>query len=400
MGSPIRFAARFAVVALLACQQYAALALIYAAVPVVLRGTGAPLSLIGLFGVAFFAFTVNFLWAPLVDRWPLTRLGRRRSWLLVTQAGAAAGVAALALLDPGQDHGAIFAVCAGLATLAATQRIATLGYVADIVDEDERPVAAAVVGWGGALGNLVGGAGGLALIGWLGWRDALGLFALLMLAGAGAVAALSEPALPEPADVPPPGFPLLRTLRRPALWRAAGLATPATFGVAAAFTMIQPRLVDLGFGLAGIGAVAAGAHLLAFSVAGPVAALAGRRLRPRRAIAWSGLLLVPGFAILPVAEGLLGVGASALAAVLLVFCALAVQSVLFNGFFLGLAAKGEEATDVTFLTALVSVAALAGFVASGLVAGAFGYGATLLLAAAGCAATAVLAAAARGRAAS
>lgn len=80
---------RFAVTALLACQHYPAISLIYAAIPVVLRHNGAPLELIGLLGIVFFAFTVNFLWAPVVDRYPLTRLGRRRSSrvaMLVTSA--------------------------------------------------------------------------------------------------------------------------------------------------------------------------------------------------------------------------------------------------------------------------------------------------------------------------
>ena len=48
---------RFAVIALLACQHYLAISLIYAAIPVVLRQNGAPLELIGLFGMVFFAFT-------------------------------------------------------------------------------------------------------------------------------------------------------------------------------------------------------------------------------------------------------------------------------------------------------------------------------------------------------
>ena len=70
---------RYGVIAALACQQYLAIAFIYAAVPVILRANGASLQLVGLFGTVFLAFAVNFLWAPVVDRWSLNRLGLRRS---------------------------------------------------------------------------------------------------------------------------------------------------------------------------------------------------------------------------------------------------------------------------------------------------------------------------------
>jgi MFS family permease len=380
---------RFAIVAVLACQQYLAISLIYAAIPVILRRQGAPLEVVGLFGMVFFAFTVNFLWAPVVDRHPLTRLGRRRSWILLMQLLAAAAVAAAAGFDPARDHLAILAISVVLAALAATQRIATLGYVAEILRDDERSVGAAVMGWGGALGNVIGGAICLYLVERLGWRPALLAFALLMLGLAACVTAMSEPAK---ADAVAPPFPLLRTCRRRDIWRAIAIVTPATFGVAVAFAMIQPRLVDLGFGLASIGATVAAAHLLAFSVVGPVAGVLARRTAPLRALSAGGLLLTPGFVLLAVADGRWDVERSALAAVLFVFCALAVQNIAFTTFFLSLAGTGQAATDVTFLTAAMSVLALLGFLASGFIAHAFGYAATLMTAAGGYAATAALAA--------
>ena len=103
---------RFAVIALLACQHDLAISLIYAAIPVVLRQNGAPLELIGLFGIVFFAFVFNFLWAPVADRYLLTRLGRRRSWLVAIRATSAVTIPAAAILDPGRDFVAVLAVLA------------------------------------------------------------------------------------------------------------------------------------------------------------------------------------------------------------------------------------------------------------------------------------------------
>ncbi|MGL3104950.1 hypothetical protein [Bradyrhizobium sp. BR 1432] len=78
-----RYMPRIGMVAL-ASQQYLAIAFIYSTIPVILRGNGASLELVGLYSTAFVAFTVNFLWAPVVDRWSLNSLGLRRSWILVT----------------------------------------------------------------------------------------------------------------------------------------------------------------------------------------------------------------------------------------------------------------------------------------------------------------------------
>ncbi|MCS7006944.1 MAG: hypothetical protein NZL88_05260, partial [Gaiellaceae bacterium] len=47
------------------------------------------------------AYTLKFLWAPLLDRWPapaLSALGRRRGWLLLAQLGVVAGLLAIAFL--------------------------------------------------------------------------------------------------------------------------------------------------------------------------------------------------------------------------------------------------------------------------------------------------------------
>ena len=178
---------RYAVLALLSCQQYLAVAFLYAAVPAVLRQQGAPLPLIGLFGLVFLAFTVNFLWAPLVDRHRLTALGRRRSWILLMQALAAAVTAAVAFLDPARQIPALLAASLALATIAATQRIATLGYAADSLAPAQRATGAAVMGGGMSVGNAIGGAAGLYLIESFGWRAALLSGAALMVLLAGPV---------------------------------------------------------------------------------------------------------------------------------------------------------------------------------------------------------------------
>src|SRR5690606_24277661 len=71
-----------------------------------LRDVGLDLGSIGLISLASFFYLLKFLWAPLIDRFPfpLTAfLGRRRSWLLVSQLLVGASLAALALTRPEMD---------------------------------------------------------------------------------------------------------------------------------------------------------------------------------------------------------------------------------------------------------------------------------------------------------
>ncbi|KAG1082843.1 hypothetical protein G6F40_014975 [Rhizopus arrhizus] len=70
-----------------------------------LRDVGLDLGSIGLISLASFFYLLKFLWAPLLDRYAfplLGGLGRRRSWLLVSQALVLVGLVALAFVRPEQ----------------------------------------------------------------------------------------------------------------------------------------------------------------------------------------------------------------------------------------------------------------------------------------------------------
>ena len=58
---------------------------LYQLVPGWLRDEGVSLTEIGLFSLIGIPYVWKFLWSPLMDRYSLGVLGRRRSWMLVTQ---------------------------------------------------------------------------------------------------------------------------------------------------------------------------------------------------------------------------------------------------------------------------------------------------------------------------
>ena len=89
---------------------------------------GIKLSTIGMFSWVGLAYSFKFVWAPIVDRVPLpflTRwLGRRRSWMLVAQAGIAFCLFNLSLAQPAAGVMSVALWALFLAFCAATQDIA------------------------------------------------------------------------------------------------------------------------------------------------------------------------------------------------------------------------------------------------------------------------------------
>src|SRR3954469_16884574 len=68
--------------------------------PAWLRSEGISLKAIGLFALIQFPYTWKFLWSPLVDRYALPWLGRRRGWMLSMQVPLLAVIASLGLFSP------------------------------------------------------------------------------------------------------------------------------------------------------------------------------------------------------------------------------------------------------------------------------------------------------------
>ena len=127
---------------------------------------GVNFATIGFFGLVGVPYTFKFLWAPLMDRFEPPWLGRRRGWLVLTQAGLALTLFAMSSLSPSRQP-LLFAQWAVLlAFISASQDVVVDAYRADVLtDKAEHGLGASLHVFGYRLAMIV--SGGIALI----WAD-------------------------------------------------------------------------------------------------------------------------------------------------------------------------------------------------------------------------------------
>ncbi|MFT4243744.1 MAG: AmpG family muropeptide MFS transporter [Acidovorax sp.] len=128
-----------------------------------LREAGIDRSTIGYLSWVGLAYAFKWAWAPLVDRMPiplLTRaLGRRRSWLLLSQCAIVAGLVGMAVADPLLALGPIVGCALAVAFGSATQDIALDAFRIESADASRQAALAASYQTGYRLAMIWAGAG-------------------------------------------------------------------------------------------------------------------------------------------------------------------------------------------------------------------------------------------------
>ena len=242
-----------------------------------LREAGIDRTTIGFLSWVGLAYGFKWVWSPLVDRMPiplLTRaLGRRRSWLLASQAVIMVALISMAFTDPQQALAPIVWCAVAVAVGSATQDIALDAFRIESADTEHQAALAATYQTGYRLAMIWAGAGALwiaaraedpsALTGAASayqhgpWQTAYLVMALSMLPGVLTVLFSQEPG---PAPVAPARN--VREWLRGALvepfadflgrygWRAAlilGLIASYRISDVVMGIMANPFYVDMGF---------------------------------------------------------------------------------------------------------------------------------------------------------
>jgi PAT family beta-lactamase induction signal transducer AmpG len=152
-------------------------------VPAWLRTEHVDLRVIGLLTLIQFPYNWKFLWAPLVDRYALPVLGRRRGWMLLTQVGLLVAIAALGGFSPQTELRAIALLATLLAFLSATQDIALDAYRRELLADNELGLGTAVHINAYRIAGLVPASLSLVLADILPWSVVFAVTALFMVPG-------------------------------------------------------------------------------------------------------------------------------------------------------------------------------------------------------------------------
>ena len=245
------------------------------------------LKTIGVFTLVGLSYNLKFLWAPLLDRYPLPFLGRRRGWMLVFQLALLAGILVLGTMDPAGAPGAAALVAVAVAFFGASHDVVIDGYRADLLKPEERAAGVSIFILGYRLGMLVAGAATLVLVKKLGWSTVYRMAGLTMVIGI--VATIFAPE-PEARARPPQSItdayikPFADLLQRRGAVVILALVLLYRFGYAVAQPMSSPFLVQLGFTTMDIGVVKKGVGLVATLLGGLAAGAWVSRLGTRRAL--------------------------------------------------------------------------------------------------------------------
>jgi PAT family beta-lactamase induction signal transducer AmpG len=219
------------------------------------------LAVIGVFSLVGLPYTVKYLWSPLMDRFIPPFLGRRRGWILLTQAALFVVIAAMAFSRPKAHPGALALLAFLVAFCSASQDIVVDAYRTEILHPEELGPGAGVHILGYRVAMLTSGAVALILADRIPWRLVYLLMAGSLAVGIAAALLAPEPDLPEK----PPGNlreavidPFLEFFARPG---AAGILLFIVFyklDVVMATALTTPFLLELGFSMTDIGAVTKG----------------------------------------------------------------------------------------------------------------------------------------------
>ncbi len=338
------------------------------------------LGAIGLTANIGLAYTLKFLWSPLLDQRPPLPFGRRRGWLLLIQPLLAVAVAALAMTDPVVHPLPTFAAAACVAFLSASQDIAIDAWRIESFPADQQgpALAAYVIGYRAAM--LTSGAGVIAAAGTLGWNGALLAIAGLLALGAIVTLIAPEPAPPDaPAAAGPLAArvaaaivePLREFLARPGAWAILAYVALFYLDEALAGKMLAPLYRHLGFDRAAValatGPLALAATMLGYATGG---VLVGR-LGMARALIATGFTQM-GFMSMYVALTLLpGSHAMLYATVLAEAFVQAMAVAAFVAYLSSLCALRFTATQYALLSSIAALAShtvggLSGFAAAAL----------------------------------
>ncbi len=239
--------------------------LVFSTLSAWLRESGVARTEIGFLSYVALAYSFKFLWAPVIDRRDaplLSRLGRRRSWMLFSQICVSIGLFGIAIGNPA--HSLVWTVACAffVAFSSATQDVVVDGWRIGAAPIERQGMMSASYQLGYRIALLCAGAGALYIADFAGWKAAYCVMAVLMAVGVSASFFAPHPLETERSG-PRESFlklyaePVADLLRRNGRMIVPILALVAIYRVPdfVSGVMANPLYIDLGFSKTAIATV-------------------------------------------------------------------------------------------------------------------------------------------------
>lgn len=277
------------------------LALVTSTLQAWLTQSGIDLKTIGLFSLVGLPYTFKFFWAPLVDALNVpiltALLGRRRSWLVLSQVLLIAAIVVLGFSDPKTSIFYVTVAAVLVAAASATQDIVIDAFRVESLPQEEQAagIASYILAYRVAL--LLSGAGALLLVSYLeatgvaqltAWKISYIAAAACVAVGMLAALLAKEPAA-EPSEENTSGSPVRRVfatafsafnefLSRPLAITVLVFVLLFKFCDAFAGVLTVPFVLKTGFSLATYATVVKGVGFAAAVIGGLAGGMLARAL--------------------------------------------------------------------------------------------------------------------------
>ena len=276
-------------------------------VPGWLRAEGVDLSTIGLFAILTLPYNWKFLWSPLLDRYRLPGLGRRRGWMLLAQVCLLASIAGFGSIDPVEDIRPVVWMVLATAFFSATLDIVIDGYRRELLPDNELGLGNSIHVNAYRVASLVPGSLAFILADRMPWSVVFSVVAGFMLVGI--VATLFFPETGDDATAPKSlkaaiVEPFVEFFTRDSLNSALlvlAFIVLYKLGDNMAVALQTPFFIDMGYSLTQIGTVAKFANLGASIVGALVGGVLMLKISINRALWLFGLVQMAsilGYALL------------------------------------------------------------------------------------------------------
>lgn len=232
---------------------------------------GVDLTAIGAFSLVGLPYTIKFIWAPLLDRFRMPFLGRRKGWMLVFQVLLVVTIWSLSLVNPKTDLLLLSIVSFLISFFSASQDVVLDAYRREILPDEELGLGSSLYVNGYRLAMIVSGAFALFLADQIPWKEVYQWMALCMVP-----AILFTVVSPKEGDhiVAPANLkeavvgPLKEFFTRRGAWIMLLFILLYKVGDSMASNMTTPFILDIGYSKTDIAAVAKTFGMIATIVGG------------------------------------------------------------------------------------------------------------------------------------